>query len=154
LLVTGAFGAGKTSVIEEIADIFERRATPFAALDLDWLAWFVAGSGDADDGEIPMLLRNLGAIVANYLAADVRYFLLAKSVGSASELASIRAQVGMPLTVVGLTVPITTIEARLGPVPTTGRADDLSRARAWLTEGTGAGLEDVALEILSRLGWS
>ena len=37
LLVTGAYGTGKTSLVEEIADIFEHGGVRFGAIDLDWL---------------------------------------------------------------------------------------------------------------------
>ncbi len=40
VLITGVFGAGKSSAAEEIADILENRGSPYAVLDLDWLAWF------------------------------------------------------------------------------------------------------------------
>ena len=45
VLVTGAFGTGKTSTIEEIADILEARGVRYGAIDLDWLSWFDPGSG-------------------------------------------------------------------------------------------------------------
>ncbi len=35
VLITGVYGSGKTSVVEEIADVLERRGVPYAALDLD-----------------------------------------------------------------------------------------------------------------------
>ena len=37
LLLTGVFGAGKSAVAEEIADLLEGGASPYAAIDLDWL---------------------------------------------------------------------------------------------------------------------
>lgn len=39
LVVTGAYGSGKSSVIEEIAVTLEGTDAPFAAIDLDWLGW-------------------------------------------------------------------------------------------------------------------
>jgi adenylate kinase family enzyme len=39
VLITRAYGAGKTTTAEEIAAALERADLPFAAIDLDWLAW-------------------------------------------------------------------------------------------------------------------
>ena len=47
LLVTGAFGSGKSSVVEEIAELLERAGLSYAAIDLDWLMWFDADLEDA-----------------------------------------------------------------------------------------------------------
>ncbi|MGH3144298.1 MAG: hypothetical protein ACRDTR_00680 [Rubrobacter sp.] len=46
VLITGVFGSGKTSVTEELADVLGERGVAYAALDLDWLAWFDTGSED------------------------------------------------------------------------------------------------------------
>ena len=50
VLLTGVYGSGKTAVAEEIGTLMEERGVPYAALDLDWLAWFDAGWDD-DDAE-------------------------------------------------------------------------------------------------------
>jgi hypothetical protein len=45
VLITGVYGAGKSSVAEEIAHALEARGARFGAVDLDWLMWFgVPGS--------------------------------------------------------------------------------------------------------------
>jgi len=59
VLVTGAFGTGKTSAIEEIADILEARGVRYGAIDLDWLSWFDPGSGDDHWAGIPVMLKNV-----------------------------------------------------------------------------------------------
>ncbi len=162
LLVTGAFGTGKSSVVEEAAELLEATLPPFAAIDLDWLAWSNAPGADHDEHTI--LGRNLAAVAAIYREAGVRRFLLAGSIGDSDALAAVREAVGMPVVVVRLTAPIDVIEARLGGAPTSGRADDLERARAWLEAGTGEGLEayvvenagpvrDAALRVLAVAGW-
>ena len=57
------------------------------------------------------------------------------------------------------------IVRRTGPGQTTGRADDMAQTAAWLSEGTGEGLEDLAIHnerpavelaatILDWMGWS
>lgn len=163
VLITGAYGTGKTSLVEEIADVLEKRNVRFGALDLDWLGWFDIGFGDHGAGR-PVMLKNLDAVVGNYYETGVRLFALAGSILSADEVVDVRRALGMPLTVVRLTLPFEEIERRLSDSVTAGRRDDLEVARAWLAEGRGDGLGDlviendrqireVALEVLSTLGW-
>lgn len=144
ILVTGAFGTGKTSVVEEAAELLEGTSPPYAAIDLDWLAWSNAPGAGHDEHDL--LARNLAAMVATYREAGARRFLLAGAVADREALDAIQAAIGMPLHVVRLTVPLPIIEERLTGAPTAGRADDLERARAWLAAGTGAGLEDDVVE--------
>ena len=73
VLLTGVFGCGKTSVAEELAGMLEGSRAPYAALDLDWLAWFDSAD-DEGPTEHQMMLRNLAAVVDNYLAVAVRFF--------------------------------------------------------------------------------
>jgi energy-coupling factor transporter ATP-binding protein EcfA2 len=163
VLLTGVYGSGKSTVVEEMASLLEERGTPYAAMDLDWLAWFDAGWDD-DAAEFRMMLKNLEAVVDNYLAVDIASFILALSIETLSELDLIRAVLPMPLRVVRLTVPLDTITERLSSGVTAGRQVDLHWAGVWLQEARGAGLEDfevpndrpireVALDILARLGW-
>jgi hypothetical protein len=162
LVLSGAYGAGKSSVAVEIADMLEARGAPFAAIDLDWLTW--ANVPGADHGELGLLVSNLGAIVANYRAAGVRLFVLAYAVADLATLEAIRSVMAMPVRLVRLTLPEAMIEERLGGSPTSGRADDLVRARQWIAQGIGVGFEDVevdnvgllretALRVLTAIGW-
>lgn len=163
VLITGPFGTGKSSVAIEIADVLEERELPYAVVDLDWLCWGWAGG--AEGSEHRMMLANLVPVVANYLAAGVRYFILARSIRTAAELESLRSALSMPLQVVELMVPFSEIERRLAPDLTAARRDDLRDAEAWLATGEGIGLgdisvpndrplRDVASDILGRLGWA
>ncbi|MEA2581551.1 MAG: hypothetical protein QOE83_2443 [Actinomycetota bacterium] len=168
LLVTGAMGVGKTSVIEELAELLEDRGLSYAAIDLDWIGWFAAPSRTDDEGPghlvTPVLLRNLDALVRNYLDAGVGSFLLARSIRERDEVDAVRGVMAMPLTVARLTLPFPEIERRLGSAVTSGRADDLAEAARWLAGSHGEGFEDfvvandrpireVATDILERLGW-
>jgi RimJ/RimL family protein N-acetyltransferase len=163
LLITGLFGTGKSSVAVEIADILEKRGLPYAAIDLDWLCWGYAG--DEPGAEHRMLLANLGPVVANYLDAGVRFFILARSLRSRAELDGLREALPIPVRSLELTVPFDEIERRLGDDITAGRADDLRDARSWADadEGTGFAefevvnegrLRDVADGIVRSLGWT
>ena len=163
VLITGVFGAGKSSVAAEIAGVLEELGGRYAALDLDWLAWADPGSDD-EDAELRMMLANVASILDNYLAIGIRRFVLAGAILDRAELEGLRTTLAMPMTVVRLTVPVAEIEERLRADVTTQRMDDLREAAAWLERGHGEGVEDltianagpireVALAILTQLGW-
>jgi hypothetical protein len=165
VLITGVFGSGKTSVAEEIADVLEERNLPYALLDLDYLMWFQTESGD-ETATDRMLLANVRPLVANYLRAGIRFFILAGAILDRSQLEGLRAELPMPLRVVRLTVPLPEIEKRLSSSVTTARhRHDLPQAAAWLAASKGAGIEDlavpndppirqVATKIVDWLGWT
>jgi hypothetical protein len=114
--------------------------------------------------ELRLMLENLELVVGNYLRRGNDRFLLAHAVRTAEQMATLRAALPMPLRVARLTVPIEEIRRRAASDTTTGRADDLERAEAWLEADDGIGLDDltvandrpietVASEILAWLGW-
>jgi hypothetical protein len=43
VLVTGVYGAGKSTVVADIGGMLERRGEHYGVLDVDWLGWFDAG---------------------------------------------------------------------------------------------------------------
>ena len=45
ILIIGPYGSGKSSLAGEIADVLEGQL-PYAAIDMDWLAWFDTGDSD------------------------------------------------------------------------------------------------------------
>lgn len=145
LLLTGPYGAGKSALIAEMAGLLEGRV-PYAAIDLDWLAWY-------DDGVTPghspaafeMLVRNLAAVVRNYREAAVGHFLLAGAILDDVSHERLIGAMGMPLRVVRISAPIAEIERRLASDPTSGRADDLREARAWIATGESLRFEDDAV---------
>jgi hypothetical protein len=144
VLLTGAYGTGKSTVVEEIADLLEIAGEPYAAIDLDWLAWSNAPGAGHD--ETALLATNLRAVASTFRAAGARRFALAGSVDSVERLGAIRDALAMPVLVVRLTVPLTEIERRLGRAPTRARRDDLAAARAWVEAGAGEDLEDAVLD--------
>jgi hypothetical protein len=163
VLLTGLFGVGKSTIAAEMADLLEGAGVPYAALDLDWLTWCNVGDGDRAS-EHAMLLRNLDAVAANYRAAGVRYFVLARWVHDRDELAGLVTTMAMPLRTVELVVPLDEIRRRLVTDPTAGRRDDLAESVAWVQNGRGVGLaectvvndrpvRDVAADILRWLVW-
>ena len=163
VLLTGVYGAGKSSVAVEIGYLLEQRGEPYALLDLDYLSW--AGTGDDDRAaEFGLLRQNLAAVAANYRRAGIRRFVLAYFARDPSEVQGVQEALGLPLRVVRLTVPLPVIEQRLASDVTSGRRDDLREAASALEAGEGAGIEDVVIgndrpigtvahDVLSFLGW-
>jgi hypothetical protein len=163
-LVTGVYGAGKSTVVADIGDLLEKRGIAYGVLDVDWLGWFDAGHGDAVHERVQM--ANVANVCAAYLAEGVRRLALARSVRDRDQLAAIRLAVPVPMRVVRLDVDAVLVERRLSGDPTEGRRqDDLHVAMEWLAAGHGVGLEDLLLdgdrpvrqtsaEICSWLGWT
>ena len=166
VVLTGAYGSGKTTTAVEIADRLDAAGVPSAAIDLDWLGWHSAPG--IDEHEDPRLtLANLAAMRAVYLEAGVRSFVLAWRIRDVRQLERLHDVLRMPATVVRIDVPIGVIEQRLGGDPNASRADDLRVAMADLAavDDEGAAPADwsvdgdrpvatIADEILDRLGWS
>jgi adenylylsulfate kinase len=163
VLITGVYGAGKSSVAVEITHLLERRQRPYALLDLDYFGW---GGADfsSHDASYFLMLRNVAAVAANYREAGVGTFVVAWFVRDRAALRSVQEAVGVPLRVVRLTVPLEGIRQRLATDPTAGRADDLRSAEEQIAGSEGVGVEDlvvandrpiaaVAGEIMSWLGW-
>ena len=42
VVITGVYGVGKSSIVEEMAEMLEREAVSYGAIDVDWLWWFDA----------------------------------------------------------------------------------------------------------------
>jgi hypothetical protein len=163
VVVTGVYGVGKSSLVEEMATVLEDAGISYAAIDLDWLWWFSAVDLEVD-GRRRVLLANLSTVVGNYLAVGVTRFVMAWSMRDRADVAALGAAVPFPLQVVRLTVPLEVVRARLAHSVTTGRSDDLRAAQRWLSEGIGADLGDVEVvndrpiravadETMAWLGW-
>jgi chloramphenicol 3-O-phosphotransferase len=164
VLIAGAYGTGKSSVAAEMAELLEARDVPYAAVDLDWLAWANLPDAHGEAGH-RLMLANLAPMIANFRAAGMTRFILAGLLTSADERDTLRDTIGMRLRVVRLTLPTEEIERRIGSDPTTGRSDDLERAREQVADDVGVGLEDlavandrpideVAAEVVGWLGWA
>jgi hypothetical protein len=181
-LITGVFGSGKSTVLAEAADLLEVGGLPFAAIDVDWLGWAVTAADAAGistasgvaSGRDPappphpafgdLALENLALVVANDQRHGIERFLLAHAVWTPDELTALRATLPMPLRVVGLTVPLPVVQARLAGDPTRARQDDLARTEAFMASGATAVHVDLSLdadrpvaaiarELVDWLGW-
>jgi len=164
VLITGVYGAGKSTVAAEISYLLEQRRQPYALLDLDFLGWGVNSFDPDHAAGSPFMLRNLAAVVSNYREGGISVFVLAYFVSGLKELRGIREAVGVPLRVVRLSVPLSDIERRLAADVTTERREELREAARQIAAGEGVGVEDVELandrpvpvvaeQILSWLGW-
>ena len=159
VLITGVYGTGKTSVLEEIAAILDPHDVPYAAIDIDWLIWANVEGGHGRAART-VLERNLAAVVGNYRDAGLTRFVLAGYVDDAEAAAGIAEAVGAPMKVIRLVAPIEVIERRIGG----GREEELEVARAALAKSDLDGLGDIVVdsdrpladlagEILDWLGW-
>lgn len=164
VLITGVYGAGKSTVAAEICYLLELRRQPYALLDLDFLGWGV-NNFDVHRPPFPLMLRNLAAVASNYREAGISVFVLAYFVAGHEELRGIREAAGVPLRVVRLSVPLAEIEQRLAANVTTERQQELREAAQQLAAGEGVGVEDVvvandrpvgvvAQQIVTWLGWA
>jgi Adenylylsulphate kinase len=163
VLLTGVYGSGKSSVAEEIAYVLEQRGQPYALLDLDYLSWAGAGTGDRAS-EFGLMVQNLAAVAANYRRAGIRLFVLAYFVRSPGEVGQVRKALGLPLRVARLTLGLREIEQRLGGDVTSGRRDDVRAAAESIAAAEGTGVEDVVIsndrpigvvaqDVMTFLGW-
>jgi len=157
------YGAGKSTVVADLADLLEQRGQRYGALDVDWLSWFDAGIGEAASQRV--VWANVASVCGAYQAAGVRLFALAWSVRDRAQLDALRQAVPVPMRVVRLEVDAALVERRLSGGPTAARRDDLRVARRWLADGVGVGLEDLRLPgdrpvratseaICAWLGWT
>jgi len=155
VLVTGVYGAGKSTIAAEICYLLEQRRQPYALLDLDFLGWGIAGY-DRDATGSPFMLRNLAAVVSNYREAGISVFVMAYFVAGHDELRGIREAVG---------VPLPEIQHRLSADLTTERQEEALEAGRQIAAGEGVAVEDmvlandrpvpvVAQQIMTWLGWA
>ncbi len=163
VLVTGVYGAGKSTVTAELVDRLDAAGEPVAGIDLDWLGWYGAPVAWDEHDDPRLTLRNLSSLRDTYLAAGVRTFVLAGTVRSIAVVDRLRATLRMPLDVVRLDVDAEEVRRRLGGDALGSRAEDLEVALHDLSssppdlEAIGVdGMRppgDVATAILDRLGW-
>ena len=163
VLVTGVYGAGKSTVVADIGKLLTDRGERYGLLDVDWLGWFDAGRDAASHRRVVM--SNITTVCETYLAEGVRRLALAWSIRDRSQLDEARQAVSVPMRVVRLDVDAELMRRRLLADPTEERQeDDLKVGLEWLAAGHGAGLEDLLVpgdrpvretgEAISRwLGW-
>lgn len=145
LLVTGIYGSGKTSLVEELADHYERIGMDFGAIDLDWLGWYRLPEDDGVTTRPDLQQENLSNVAGRYWRSGVRHLLIAGAAKDDADVERIRAALPCPLRVVLLTTPLAVVERRLSAIPTSGRAHDLEVAKGWVARGLGQCSADLTL---------
>ncbi|HVQ88124.1 MAG TPA: hypothetical protein VMT88_08080 [Actinomycetes bacterium] len=165
VVVTGLFGTGKTSAVEDLAERLDDKGLAYAAIDLDWLGWANPTSPTHQAHTLSEIReKNLASVLANYLDAGIQYFLIAYAVRNQEELDRLKAVLDMPVDVVELVASQEVIKSRLETHATTGRQDDLRMAAEWSKNGYGSGFQDLTIDsepglphvvdtIMARLSW-
>ena len=74
VVLTGAYGAGKSAMAAEICHQMASHGFATAAIDLDWLAW--VGPDLSTEDILDLRRRNLTSMVANFLDAGVERFAM------------------------------------------------------------------------------
>ncbi|HEY8545760.1 MAG TPA: hypothetical protein VIL36_11955 [Acidimicrobiales bacterium] len=167
LLVTGAPGVGKTTLVKEMGEQLFHAAVPHAVIDIDELARVRPAVPD-DRVWAELTVANLRVMWPNYEALGVERLILAGIVQSAAVVDAYRSVIpGADLKVVRLTAPVDTLHDRLRDrVPGSVREFLLGATAGFDREIAALGVEDltvdngpdrplgqVAREILEWLGW-
>jgi hypothetical protein len=164
LIITGAMGAGKTSVLGEASDILTLRYITHAAIDVDalGLAYLPTASGNDE-----VTYGNLRSVCDNYASLGLTRFLLARALESRAELDLYRGIVVATNTVVcRLTANIATMERRVkeresglsrreyvARVAKLNAILDRTRLENFSMSSENRSITEVAHEMLVRAGW-
>ena len=103
IFINGAFGAGKSTVLDLIGDRLAQAQLPFSLMDVDW---FHRSSPTASDDPDNVLTeaRNIAAVWSNYLEAGPRIAVLSGVITSADARRRYEVALGRRLHVVCLSV--------------------------------------------------
>jgi adenylylsulfate kinase len=147
ILLTGTVGSGKTSVAIEIGELLESGETPYALVDLDWLAWLRPAPSSLVT-QRSALADNLGLIWPTFREAGVTRLVLARYVEDRAQLDDFRAVLpGVELFVVLLVAPHDVIERRLRARDSGAQlAEHLAEAATFAARAAEAALEDAVVE--------
>lgn len=164
LVITGAMGAGKTSLLGEASDILTLHSIAHAAIDVDplGLAYLPTASGNDE-----VMYGNLRSVCDNYASLGVTRFLLARALESRGELDLYRGIVLATNTVVcRLTASIETMERRvkeresgvsqreyIARVAKLNVILDRARLEDFSISSENRSITEVAHEMLVRAGW-
>ena len=112
LLITGPVGVGKTTVAEAVGGRLAEAKVPHAVIDLDWLSscW---PAPDSDPFHFELRLRNLRAVVGNYVETGVHRIVLAGVVESQADRLRYAEVVGGKLNVCRLKADLSVVHRRL-----------------------------------------
>lgn len=164
LIITGAMGAGKTTVLGEASDILALRRIAHAAIDLDalGLAHIPPAAGNDE-----VMYRNLQCVWENYASLGVKRLLLARAMENRAELELCRGIVSAANTVVcRLTASMETMQKRVkmresgvsqgkyvARVAKLNVILDCARLEDFTITNEIRSLTEVAQEMLVKAGW-
>jgi gluconate kinase len=166
LVITGAVGAGKSTVAAEAASLLREAAVPHALVDLAQIecCWPVP---DDDPWNERLIHKNLASLWPNFADAGATRLILCRVLESRSLLGPVRTAVpGAQITVVRLSVPLEKLHARIHRreaagdptwyleaasylVPVLGRA----RVEDHVVDNGGRPARETAAEMLRLVGW-
>jgi gluconate kinase len=166
LVISGAVGAGKSTVAAEAASLLRAAAVAHALVDLAQIecCWPVP---DDDPWNERLIHKNLASIWPNFAAAGAGRLILCRVLESMSLLGRIRAAVpGAEITVVRLRVPLDELHARIRRREAAGDptwyleaasylVPVLERAGAedYVVDNSGRSAVQTAAEVLRLAGW-
>ena len=165
LIISGAMGTGKTTVLYEASDILSEAGIAHAAIDLDGLTVMHPQQGPHGQR---LGFANLAAVWANYAAAGAERLMVARVVEDRADLDRYRAAVpGAQPIVCRLTAPLSLMRERLR-IREPGMFQERALERATeldsilshagvedfvVDNGRGCSIDEVAREVLSLAGW-
>jgi dephospho-CoA kinase len=126
-------GVGKTTLAEAISDRLHHAGVRHGLIDLDWLGQVYPPPKPHDHFSLGLGVRNLAAIVPNFVAAGAQRLVIAGTVTSRAELEEIRGALpGFDVVVFGVVAPEEQIAARIRRRDTGALRDDFLRRSAAL----------------------
>lgn len=168
MVLTGTIGVGKTTVAEAVSDRLHAAGVRHGLLDLDWLGQLYPPPAEHEPFALDLSIRNLAAIVPEFVAAGATRLVLAATVTSRREAAAIsEALGGGRVAFVRLTASAGTIAARIRARESGAWRDDfLARSEPLAVAIAAAGFSHVtvanegrspaatAARALEVVGWS
>lgn len=166
LVLSGPVGVGKTAVADQVSERLQQMGVPHAQIDIDALGWcYPRPAGDPHAGRLRF--QNLAAVWANFARAGARRAIVAAVVESRSDIDRYRGAIpGAEVSLVELRAPVAVLHERLRHrMPGPGLEWHLARAAELaaqmdsssihdhLVETGGRLLDEIALEVLERVGW-
>lgn len=165
LVISGAMGSGKTTVLSELSDLLEDAGVAHAAVDLDTLSLMHPRRGEQGER---LMYDNLAAMWPNFAALGAERLVVACALEDKADLKYYREAVpGAEPIVCLLVAPVETMQQRVRSrdigmlqeqlmANSLRLAETLPKARAedfTVENGDGRSITEVAREILARSGW-